>query len=103
MSRYARRRDSNHGELVKAFEQLGCSVADLSHAGLPGWPDVVVGCIGLNHLVEFKCLDTDYGRAGLNTNQQAFARDWRGGVVHVVATPDHVAFLVGNWRKGARP
>lgn len=96
MSRYARRRDKNHGELQRAFEQLGCSVADLSGAGIPGWPDVVVGVAGRNHLVEFKNPETRYGRAGLNDNQQAFARDWRGGKLYAVSTVQEVAALVRN-------
>lgn len=104
MSRFARRRDGNHAALTKAFEQLGCGVVDLSHAGIPGWPDVVVGCLGHNHLVEFKDLSTAYGRAGLNDNQKAFAGEWRGGSVYVVATVEHVHFLVNNWRRrGATP
>ncbi len=99
MSRYARRRDGNHSALVAVFQQLGCSVADLSHAGLPGWPDVVVGCAGVDRLVEIKNPATRYGRAGLNDNQQAFSRDWRGGKLWVVSTPDEVAAVVGNWRR----
>lgn len=102
MSRYARRRDSNHGDLVRAFERLGCTVADLSHAGLPGWPDVVVGCIGLNHLVEFKDLRTAYGRQGLNENQQAFSREWRGGQVYVVTSELEAEALVTNWRRSLK-
>lgn len=99
MSRYARRRDGNHAQLTKAFLQLGCTVADLSHAGLPGWPDVVVGCAGVDRLVEFKNPATRYGRAGLNGNQQAFSRDWHGGQLYVVSTIDEVVVLVSNWRR----
>lgn len=91
-------KDRNHGALTAAFEQLGCSVADLSNARLPGWPDVVVGVVGRNHLVEFKNLETRYGRAGLNPNQQVFARDWRGGKLFVVSSVDEVAALVRNLR-----
>lgn len=92
------KRDGNHAELSTAFEQLGCSVADLSHAGIPGWPDVVVGVVGTNALVEFKNPETRYGRAGLNPNQQAFARDWRGGKLYAVSSVDEVAALVRNLR-----
>lgn len=102
MSRYARRRDTNHAPLTRAFEALGCTVADLSHAGVPGWPDVVVGCVGVNHLVEFKSMETAYGRAGLNPNQQAFSRDWRGGQVFVVTSDLEVQALVGNWRRSVQ-
>lgn len=101
MSRYARRRDGNHASLVTCFVQLGCTVADLSHAGIAGWPDIVVGCCGMERLVELKNPETRYGRAGLNKNQQAFSRDWRGGPVFVASTPDEVAALVINWRRHA--
>lgn len=101
MSRYARRRDGNHAQLTKAFLQLGCTIADLSHAGLPGWPDVVAGCAGRDWLVEYKNPETRYGRAGLNSNQQAFSRDWRGGQLYVVSTVEEVAALVSNWRRHA--
>lgn len=96
-----RRRDGNHAELTRAFEKLGCSVADLSGAGIPGWPDVVVGCVGVERLVEFKNPETRYGRAGLNPNQQAFSRDWRGGQLFAVSTVEEAAALVGNWRRRA--
>ncbi len=100
MSKYARRKDGNHSELTKAFQQMGCSVADLSHVGLPGWPDVVVGCMGVNRLVEFKNPETRYGRNGLNPNQHAFTQEWKGGKLFVVSTVEEVAALVGNWRRG---
>jgi hypothetical protein len=99
MIRRTSKRDVNHGGLTKAFERLGCTVQDLSHAGVSGWPDVVVGCIGQNHLVEFKNPETAYGRAGLNRNQRAFARDWRGGLVYAVSAPEEVEALVRNWRR----
>ena len=93
-----RGRDRNHATLTAAFEALGCSVADLSNTGLVGWPDVVVGVMGRNHLVEYKNPDTRYGRAGLNPNQQAFSRDWKGGKMFVVSSVDEVAHLARNLR-----
>lgn len=101
MKRARSKRDANHAELAKRFEDLGCTVQDLSHAGVAGWPDVVVGCIGRNHLVEFKNPGTAYGRAGLNANQREFAQRWRGGQMYAVSTPDEVDVLVQNWRRSA--
>jgi hypothetical protein len=99
MKRSRSSRDGNHEELTQRFVRLGCSVQDLSHAGVAGWPDVVVGCIGRNHLVEFKNPETAYGRAGLNPNQREFAARWRGGQTYAVSTPEEVDVLVQNWRK----
>ncbi|MDI9240757.1 hypothetical protein QLQ15_17780 [Lysobacter sp. LF1] len=101
MKRAPTKRDANHVELTDLFEQLGCSVQDLSHAGVSGWPDVVVGCMGANHLVEFKNPETRYGRAGLNRNQREFAQRWRGGTLYAVSTGDEVIALVQNWRRPA--
>lgn len=93
------KKDANHDALKLVFQQMGCSVADLYNAGLPGFPDVVVGITGRDYLVEIKNPETRYGRAGLNSNQTAFARDWRGGQLYVVSTPDEVAALVNNLRR----
>lgn len=97
------RKDGNHDEIVARFEALGCTVAQLHAAGVAGWPDLVVGLLGANRLVEIKNPDTRYGRAGLNTNQQAFNRGWRGEPMFTVCTEDEVTVLVQNWRRNARP
>lgn len=99
MGRRANRRDGTQPEIVAAFEQLGCSVADLSGAEIPGFPDLVVGCVGVTHLVEAKDRSTAYGRMGLSTGQSAFARDWRGSRVWVVHDALEAAALVQNWRR----
>lgn len=96
-------KDRNHDLLAERFRALGCSVADLYDTGLEDWPDLVVGCIGINHLVEVKNPDTRYGRAGLNAGQTVFARDWRGGQVWVVYTVEEATALVAAWRKRKHP
>lgn len=93
------KKDANHDEIVEAFQRVGCTVAQLHDTGVPGWPDLVVGCIGVNHLVEVKSLDSAYGRAGLNANQSAFARDWRGGKVWICTSTTDAYNLVAEWRK----
>lgn len=70
-------------------------------AGVPDFPDVVVGYLGTDHLVEYKNPETRYGRAGLNPGQAVFARDWRGGKVWVVSSELEVDALVTNWRREA--
>lgn len=90
-------RDKNQQELVAAFKKLGCSVFDTSQVGY-GFPDLIVGCAGLAHLVEVKNPENHYGRSGLSASQQAFARDWRGGKLFVVSSVDEVAALVRNLR-----
>lgn len=96
------KKDGNHDEVVQAFESVGCTVAELHNTGVPGWPDLVVGCVGVNHLVEVKDESTAYGRRGLNENQTAFARDWRGAKVWVCTGRDAALALVQNWRRACR-
>lgn len=93
------KRDANHGRLVATFKQLGCSVAELTDTGIPGWPDIIVGCVGVNRLVELKNPETAYGKRGLNSNQVAFSRDWSGDRVWVASTTDEAIALVTNWRR----
>ena len=92
-------RDSNHGDVAAGFESVGCTVANLPETGLPGFPDLLVGCMGVNHLVEVKNLETAYGRAGFQPSQAAWARDWRGGKVWIVHSRDEAIALVQAWRK----
>lgn len=99
MSRRTAKRDDNHNAIVARFLSLGCTVAELVNTGIPGFPDTLVGCVGVDHLVEIKNLETRYGRAGLNANQTTFARDWRGGQVWTVCTEDEATAVVQNWRK----
>ena len=100
MNRHSKK-DANHNELVATFERLGCTVAQLHACGLPGFPDVAVGAMGRTWLVELKNPQSAYGRAGLNENQSAFARDWRGGKVYTISSVDEVIALVQYWRRAA--
>ena len=95
------RRDGNHAEIRRAFESLGCSVVETHLPPVPGWPDLIVGCVGVTQLVEAKNCGTAYGRAGLNDNQTAFARDWRGSKVHTATSADDAIALVQQWRARA--
>lgn len=92
-------KDANHDPIVERFRALGCSVIEMHATGIPGFPDLVVGTIGVSHLVEVKNPDTPYGRKGLNDNQTAFARDWRGSMVYVASSEDDATILVQNWRR----
>lgn len=96
------RRDGNHDALTREFEALGCTVLDAHASGIAGQPDVIVGCVGHNHLVEYKDMTTAYGRAGLSVTQTAFARDWNGGPVYVATCADDCLALVQAWRARAR-
>lgn len=93
------KKDANHDAIAKCFRDLGCTVVETIDTSIPGFPDFVVGCMGVNHLVDAKNLLTAYGRRGLNANQSAFNRDWRGEQMVTVSSEDEVIALVQNWRR----
>lgn len=93
------RRDGNHADIVGAFQATGCSVQETTDTGLDGFPDLVVGCMGVNHLVETKNPDTEYGRRGLSASQQRFNAGWRGEPMVAVSTVDEALDLVAKWRQ----
>ena len=95
-------KDRNHDAIKARFIELGCSVVDMAATGIPGWPDLACGCLKITQLVEIKNPETSYGRAGFNANQSAFARDWRGGRIWIVRSPDEATTLVQQWRHETR-
>lgn len=78
------RPDANHGEIVGWYEALYCSVLDLHSVGF-GCSDVLIGCAGVNDLVEIKTEDGE-----LEPSQVRFNRDWRGRRPIIVRTQDDV-------------
>ena len=92
------RKDGNHNEIVGALITLGCSVRDTSAVG-NGFPDAVVGFMGMNFLVEIKNPKTQYGKTGLSKLQQEFADEWRGGPVVILWTQDQAAAWVKERRR----
>ena len=93
------RKDGTHDARARDFAVIGCTVLDMHAIGIAGVPDFVVGCLGVDHLVECKDSETAYGRAGLSESQSAFARGWNGGPVAIVRSTDDVIALVEQWRK----
>ena len=75
--------DANQPEIVKAFRALGCTVAHTHKLG-QGFPDLVVGKLGVNVLVEIKASKKDK----LTPDEFDFFRDWKGHVSVVVDYED---------------
>jgi hypothetical protein len=84
-------RDANHGEIVKAYEELYCGVIDTHGLGY-GFPDILIHLSGYCAPVEIK---TAAGE--LSASQQRFVRDWKGPKIRIVRTRqdviDHVTEL----------
>lgn len=93
MSRFARKKDLNHRQIVEAFRAHGCSVL-VTESGRAGVPDLLVGRGGENWLVEIK-----QPGEKLSSRQEEWASAWRGGLVVVVRCPEDVAVVVG-WMCG---
>lgn len=87
-----RKVDANQAEIIAAFRALGCAVHDCSGVG-NGFPDLVVGLVGVNLLVECK---TDAGT--LTPDQERFSQEWRGSM-HVVRSADEARELVTRTRR----
>lgn len=84
--------DLNQQDVVEAYKARGAGVIDTSHIG-SGFPDLIVGYAGRNHLVEVKNPRYTYGRRGLSSRQQAFAAEgWR---IHVVRSVPEALAVIG--------
>ena len=90
------RTDANHAEMVKCFQDLGCTVVDLSQVG-GGMLDLLIGCVGVDCIVEVKTEDGE-----LRTCQENFIARWRGRMPAVVRTQQDCVELVTKIRRGER-
>jgi hypothetical protein len=88
----AARVDTNHAEIVNALRQRGATVQSLAKIG-KGAPDLLVGYLGKNFLMEVKDRGTQYGKKGLNANQRRWFETWRGRVYEVASIEDALAVL----------
>jgi len=94
MSKYARRTDANHSEIVKAFRELGCSVFDTSRVA-GGFPDIIVGKNGVTVLVEIKA----DSKKKFTAAQDMFMLNWKGSTVSRIQDLEGVVTLVNMLNK----
>lgn len=90
------RRDANHADVVRWYEQHGCTVIDLSTVG-GGVSDLLIGCAGITDLCEVKTLDGSF-----NDRQIGFNARWRGSQPWKSTTLDDVNAHVAHMRARAR-
>ena len=91
MSKYAKRVDGNHSEIIAAYEKLGVCVLDLSKVAeltRPGCPDLLCSLHGYTWCSETK---TDVGE--LSPAQISFFEWWKGACKVVRTTDDVVAVV----------
>lgn len=85
---FADRRDQNEPEIIKALEQIGCSVHQLDQP-----LDLLVGYRGITYLLEIK---TDKGK--LTKGQADFIPDWRGQLAVVRTTQQAIDIVCGKYK-----
>jgi hypothetical protein len=81
MSRYAKRTDDNHGEVIEEFRSAlpEATVHDCSGAGR-GFPDICIGVFKRNWLFEIKDPSKPESRRRLTTAQVGMHGNWQGQV-----------------------
>jgi hypothetical protein len=87
------RRDANHAEVVKAFEDMFCGVVDTSALGF-GFPDVILHFAGFCIPCEIK---TEEGE--LNSSQRIFMNGWRGPKIPIIRSRDEAILYVAEIRE----
>ena len=71
------KKDDNQQEIERVLRQVGCSVADTSSLG-SGFPDLVVGRLNNNYLLEVKDGNKPKSKRGLTPDEHRFQLKWRG-------------------------
>lgn len=91
---YGTKKDANHREIVDAISKAGVPFIDMSALGC-GVPDLLVDVEGSLQLWEIKNKKTSYGRKGLNKNQEAWAKNWKGSPVRLIYSVEDALQAVG--------
>lgn len=81
MTRYAKRTDDNHRDVVDELREVlpEATVFDASGTGA-GFPDLVIGIAGRNYLFEIKDPDKVPSARSLTDAQKDFHVGWQGQV-----------------------
>jgi len=77
MVRRAAKIDGNHGEIVKALQAVGAVVQSLAAVG-EGCPDLLVGYLGVNFLIEVKDGSLPPSGRLLTPKQKSWHAAWKG-------------------------
>ena len=89
------RKDANHGEITKALEAIGCTVADTSGIG-HGFPDALIGTCGRNILLEIKDGSLPPSKRRLTPDEQEWAANWKGTVYTVNTIQEAIEIVTFN-------
>ena len=101
MTRYAKRTDDNHKQIVQELRASlpEATVFDASGAGR-GFPDLVVGWKGRNYLFELKNGSQVPSRRRLTVAQVGMHGNWQGQVAIVHSASDILAAMAREGHDG---
>jgi hypothetical protein len=85
--RRAAKVDANQPAIVEALRRVGCEVEVTSTIG-GGFPDLIVGYRGVNHMLEVKDGSKPPSARKLTPDQERWHARWRGRVVVVESVED---------------
>lgn len=94
MTRFAKRTDENHSDVVAELRQVlpEATVFDASGTGA-GFPDIVIGWRGLNYLFEIKDPSKPKSARSLTDAQDKFHLAWQGQVAIVHSASEILATI----------
>lgn len=104
---FNKKADANQAAIVSALKETfgdHISVHDLKNAGA-GCPDLLIGFLGQNHLMEVKKEKGARGgqsKAKLNKRQDAWTSKWRGTPVVIARTPTAAVDCLRDFAKARR-
>ena len=94
MTRFGRR-DGNHTEIRQALRRVpGCRVFDTADVG-SGFPDLVVGFMGVIRLLEVKDGSLPPSARKLTPDERKFHAAWEHLPVHIVNSVDEALTAIG--------
>ncbi len=94
MSKYARKKDDNHDEIVDEFKRLGCGVKDVHN--LPDFVDIIICYKSATVMVEIKDGAKPASARKLTSGEKKFSDEWiaKGGKWACIETIEQANELV---------
>lgn len=96
--RRAAKVDDNQPEIVEAFRKLGYSVLLLHQVGR-GCPDILVGKMGTNTLIEIKDGRKPPSRRLMTPDEEEFFQSWKGRLLTIMSVDEVIAFDRKHFRR----
>ena len=95
--RTAAKVDGNQSEIVDALRGIpGCTVTSTAAIG-KGFPDIIVGWMGRNYLMEIKDGSLPPSKRKLTSHEKKFHQQWAGQVSVVNSVEEAFAVLDIEW------